>query len=142
MREVLLTVHGCHKEKEGEWEGIEVTTTGSLYDKNNSLFLLYDEVMGEDEADISHNRVKIEQNPLQISITRTGAIANCMTFSEGYVEQSTFGTPFGNMVMEIRTKEVRFDQNEEGFHIYIVYDLVMDYDYASSSKIQIDGKFI
>lgn len=142
MREVLLSVHGYHKEKEGDWEGIEVTTTGSLYDKNGSLFLLYDEVMGEDEADISHNRVKIERNPLQITITRNGAVATCMTFCEGYVEQSTYGTPYGNMVMEIRTKEIHFEEGEEGFHINIIYDLVMDYDYASSSKIQIDGKFI
>ena len=30
MREVLLTVHGCHKEKEGEWEGIGHCAVGYI----------------------------------------------------------------------------------------------------------------
>ncbi|MGN0293201.1 MAG: DUF1934 domain-containing protein [Lachnospiraceae bacterium] len=139
-KEVLLTIKGRHKEKGADWESLEVMTTGTLYEKNNSLYLIYDEVMGDDEADVSHNRIKIEQNPLMVTITKSGAVASVMSFSENSREKSSYETPFGSFTLEIDTREICFENREEYLRLLIRYQLEMNYEHFSESDITIEAK--
>lgn len=140
MKNVIVKVTGKHREKGGEWDGIEITTTGSLYDKNGSLFLLYDEVMGEEEGDLSHTRIKIEQDPLGVTIHKNGAVTSVMSFSQGGREKSSYETPYGTFMMEICTKELTFREREDGFLLSILYELEMNYEHLSESRITIEVK--
>lgn len=139
-KEVLLTVKGRHKERGADWEGLEVMTTGTLYEKNNSLYLIYDEVMGDDENDISHNRIKIEQDPLTVTMTKSGAVASVMSFAENSREKSSYETPFGSFTLEIDTREICFENREDYMRLQIRYQLEMNYEHFSESDISIEAK--
>lgn len=139
-KDVLLTVKGRHKERGADWEGIEVMTTGTLYDKNGSLYLIYDEVMGEEESDVSHNRIKIEQDPLAVTMTKSGAVVSVMSFAENTRENSRYETPFGSFNLEIDTREINFENREDYLRLQIRYHLEMNYEYLSESDICIEAK--
>ncbi len=139
-KDVLLTVKGRHKERGADWEGIEVMTTGTLYDKNGSLYLIYDEVMGEEESDVSHNRIKIEQDPLSVTMTKSGAVVSVMSFAEHTRENSRYETPYGSFNLEIDTREINFENREDYLRLQIRYHLEMNYEYLSESDICIEAK--
>ena len=139
-KEVLLTIKGRHKQRGADWEGLEVITTGTLYEKNNSLYLIYDEVMGDDEADVSHSRIKIEQDPLTVTMTKSGAVVSVMSFSENSREKSSYETPFGSFTLEIDTRELLFENREDYLRLQIRYQLEMNYEYFSESDISIEAK--
>lgn len=141
-KEVLLTINGKHRERGADWDGMEVMTTGTLYEKENALYLIYDEVMGEDTEDVSHNRIKIEQDPLTITMTKSGAVASIMSFAENIKEKSSYETPYGSLLMEIDTKEIQFENQEDRVYLRIRYNLEMNYEPLSESDISIEAKTV
>lgn len=139
-KDVLLTVQGKHKEKGADWESVEMMTTGILYEKNDSLYLIYDEVMGEEESDVSHNRIKIEQDPLTVTMTKSGAVVSVMSFAENIREKSSYETPYGSFTLEIDTRAIDFENREDYMKLQIKYYLEMNYEYLSESEICIEAK--
>lgn len=139
-KDVLLTVQGRHKERGADWESVEMMTTGTLYEKNDSLYLIYDEVMGEEESDVSHNRIKIEQDPLTVTMTKSGAVVSVMSFAENIREKSSYETPYGSFTLEIDTREIDFESREDYLKLQIKYHLEMNYEYLSESEICIEAK--
>lgn len=139
-KDVLLTIKGRHKERGSDWESLEVMTTGTLYDKNGSLYLTYDEVMGEAENDVSHNRIRIEQDPLAVTMTKSGAVVSVMTFAENVREKSSYETPYGSFTLEIDTREICFENREDYMKLKIRYHLEMNYEYLSESDICIEAR--
>lgn len=141
-KDVLLTINGKHKERGADWDGVEVMTTGTLYEKDQALYLIYDEVMGEREEDINHNRIKIEQDPLMVTITKSGAVASVMSFAKDVKEKSSYETPYGSLLMEIDTKEIHFENEDDRMYLRIRYDLEMNYEPLSESDISIEAKIV
>lgn len=139
-KDVVLTVKGRHKERGGDWEGLEVMTTGTLYEKNDSLYLIYDEVMGDEDSDVSHNRIKIEQDPLAVTMTKSGAIVSVMSFGENTKEKSSYETPYGSFTLMIDTKKISFENKEDLLKLQIQYELEMNYEHYSESDISIEAK--
>lgn len=139
-KDVLLTVKGRHKERGADWEGLEVMTTGTLYEKNGSLYLIYDEVMGEEDSDVSHNRIKIEQDPLMVTMTKSGAVVSVMSFGKDVKENSSYATPYGNFILGVDTREICFENREDYMKLQIRYDLEMNYEPLSESDICIEAK--
>ncbi|MDO5409903.1 MAG: DUF1934 domain-containing protein [Lachnospiraceae bacterium] len=139
-KDVLLTIKGRHKERGGDWEGLEVMTTGVQYEKNGSIYLVYDEIMGEEDSDVSHNRIKIEQEPLTVTMTKSGAVVSVMSFGENIKENSNYETPFGSFTLGVDTREISFINNEEELRLQIRYSLEMNYEYLSESDICIEAK--
>lgn len=139
-KDVLLTVKGRHRERGDDWEGIEVMTTGTLYEKNNALYLVYDEIMGDEETAVSHNRIKIERDPLVVTITKSGAVVSVMSFSESVREKSSYETPYGSFILEINTEKIQLDEREDYMLLQLWYHLEMNYEYLSESEISIEAK--
>lgn len=139
---VLVTVIGKCKQKDSDWDNIELMTTGNLYDKNGSLFVTYDEILDENNAEdsVKHNRVKIEQNPLCVTITKSGIITSVMSFEENTKENSRYETPFGHFDMGIQTKKIIFEQDDKHLYLRLLYDLEMNFEFLSENDVTIDVK--
>lgn len=138
-REVLLTVVGRHKDQNHDWDSMEIRTTGTLIEKGDELFLFYDEVLGESEHDISHNRVKIERDPLLVTITKSGVVNSVMTFGENRDEKSDYATPFGSMKLGVATRGIQFHCDERKMDLQIHYNLEVNYEPMYESKISIEA---
>lgn len=138
-RDVLLTVVGKHKNQDSDWDTMEIRTTGILIEKENDLYLFYDEVLGEGEHDVSHNRVRIEQDPLLVTITKSGAISSVMSFGKDRDEKSDYATPFGSLKLGVFTKDLQFQKDEDQMKLKIHYNLEVNYEPMYESEITIQA---
>ena len=137
-KQVLVNVVGSHKQRDGEWDEIEVTVNGILYEKNGTLFLVYDEVVSSDTSDVTHNRIKIETDPMTVTVTKSGTIVNTLIFNESEMETSNYITPYGNMMLSIVTQMLSVDYNRtDGLKLEVDYRLDMNYEYLSESRLRI-----
>lgn len=110
-----------------EKETFELTTFGRYYEKNDSLFLQYQEVM--EEGDIK-SIVKVSQK--DALILRSGAINMRMVFENNKKHAGRYETPFGTMGITTRTKRLEHKIEANQGEIDILYDLNMQGEHAGT----------
>lgn len=118
----VIRVIGKQKNVEGEQSEIELTTEGVLYEKNNHIYIVYEEteLSGMEGTTTT---LKIESNK-RVSITRFGSTKNQLIFEEGESYKTLYNTMYGNFPMEVFTNylSVNLDEQNKGV-IEIRYDL-------------------
>lgn len=117
---VQLTLIGHQRDSAGEETITKSTATAEYYEKNGTLYLLYDENLecsetvteiqknNEDAAEIPknsntvvHNRIKCKDNLLEV--TRIGTINTHMVFESGKEHMTDYATPYGCLRLGILT---------------------------------------
>jgi uncharacterized beta-barrel protein YwiB (DUF1934 family) len=116
----------------GEKETFELTTFGRYYEKNNSFFLQYEEVMEEGTV---KSIVKVSEN--ETLILRSGAVNMRMVFELNKKHAGRYETPFGTMGISTRTKRLAHDITEQKGAIDILYELHMQGSIAGTYHLEI-----
>lgn len=134
----VIKVIGKQRNADGEENEIELTTEGVLYEKNNNIYVVYEEteLSGMEGTTTS---LKIESEN-RVSINRFGTTKNQFVFEEGERYQTLYHTMYGNLPMEVFTNFLSVDLNEENKGtIEIRYDLNVDNAMESiMNKIKIE----
>ena len=137
-RDVLLAMKGMQfalNEATGEGEHIEIITNASYFEKNNSRYLMYDEMLEGVDEPIS-NLVKF--GPDTIEVTKKGMINVHMVFEEGKQNLTNYQTPYGNLMIGINTTKVEVTEQDECIHLEARYGLDINYEYLSDCVISMD----
>lgn len=116
----------------GEKETFELTTFGRYYEKSNSVFLRYDEVMEEGTV---KSIVKVSEN--ETLILRSGAINMRMVFEMNKKHVGRYETPFGTMGISTRTKRLSHSLEPQAGAIDILYELHMQGALAGTYHMEI-----
>lgn len=103
-------------------EIVESIVPGEYFFRNNSHFLVYDEV-AEGVTEPTHNMVKIRDGLMEVR--KRGAINTHMVFEKGKKTLTFYKLPFGNMEMEISSSRVNVQEEEELIEIHANYLLGM-----------------
>ena len=117
---VQLTLIGRQRDSAGEETVTKSTVMAEYYEKNGTLYLLYEEnpecsetvteiqKNNRDAAEIKkssgsvvHNRIKYKDNLLEV--TRNGAINTRMVFERGKEHMTDYATPYGCLRLGILT---------------------------------------
>ncbi|WP_434310126.1 DUF1934 domain-containing protein [Hominifimenecus sp. rT4P-3] len=135
-REVLVTVSGLLSlgDVEAERQDIEVIAPGQYYWKNGKHYVTYDE-MAENFSEPVHNLLKI--SPETVSIRKKGLIETELTFTKGKENVSHYSTPFGNLVLGIRARELEVKEENDGIQVNVEYALEINYEHISDCFIKI-----
>lgn len=123
---VVIKICGLSK-IEDTGENVETLAVGKYYMKNNKHYVLYDEVDEESGIKIK-NTIKFNENSAEVS--RKGDINGKMIFVNGENNQSLYSTPYGDLLMEVLTKEIKLKHQEDNIQLKIDYEL-----YANNSKV-------
>ncbi|AOY75175.1 DUF1934 domain-containing protein [Clostridium formicaceticum] len=119
----MIRVMGIQKDKKGEENKIELVTEGTFYDKKESLYIVYEEseISGMEGATTT---LKIEGKN-KVSMKRFGSSDLQLVFEKGKSFISQYNTQYGNFEMEIFTKKLDVDlqDNRRKGDIEIHYDL-------------------
>lgn len=119
-------------------ENIVETECSGLYQKiDKQIYIKYVE---EIEAQVvSNNLLKIDNNinNFKIEIIKKGIVNSKMTFIEKVKTESIYNTPYGKINMIIDTKKIRIKAKENAIFVSIEYDLFMEKEHMSISKIDI-----
>ena len=139
---VVYTIGKSKDHDQTEWDVLDITTTGYLYDKEGVLYLIYDEYIGDSEDDLVHNRIKIGQDPLSVQVTKSGMISTSFLYEENGEDVVNYATPYGSMIIRVNTEKIELkDDKEEGkLHLEIVYKMSVNGDHETDHIIFIDTK--
>ena len=88
---------------------------------------------------MSNNLLKIDNNidEIKIEIIKKGIVNSKMTFIEKVKTESIYNTPYGKINMVIDTKSINIKTKQNMIFISIEYDLSMEKEHMSMSKIDI-----
>lgn len=132
-KEVLVSIAGLQYEIH-ENDALEVITPGEYYQKGEKHYILYEEVLEEDNT-ITKNTIKISNG--QIDILRKGSINVHMTFEENKSNITYYNTPFGQLLIGLNTYKIQTEFLEDEIRIEIQYGLDVNYSHVSDCNIQI-----
>lgn len=121
--ERMIRVEGSQKNSDGEESKIQLATMGNVYEKNQHIYVVYEEteISGMEGTTTT---LKIDENN-RVCIKRYGNTASQMIFEEGKRHTSDYRTLYGDFKMEVLTNllDVQIDSKALRGTIKIHYDL-------------------
>ncbi len=143
-RNVEVNVTGIHSRDGEPTEKVESLAAG-IYEllEDGSFAIEYDEEQDTGSGSMKvHNRVLIGADGQKMEIVRGGANNSKLTFAEDLEYDTEYVTPYGTMLMKVRTNSfdcTRVGSDEE-IKLVADYDLEIDGQVVSKSMIVIDIK--
>lgn len=121
----MIRVLGIQKDGQGQENKIELTTEGKVYEKNNNIYIVYEEseISGMEGATTT---LKVEGDK-KVSMKRFGSSDSQMVFEVGKRHSSEYKTMFGDFKMYIKTHTLEVDLSLESYKgsINVSYDVVI-----------------
>ncbi|WP_129599210.1 DUF1934 domain-containing protein [Anaerophilus nitritogenes] len=117
MKNIMLKIEGMQIDMDGEENKIELVTEGKLYEKEDAVYLVYEEteVSGMKGCTTS---VKLSQD--KIYMKRFGRLKSEIIFEKGKRYMTHYHTPYGVFDMEVLTQDMNYsitDAKKGGVHI-------------------------
>ncbi len=143
-RNVEVNVTGIHSREGEPTEKVESLAAG-IYEllEDGSVAIEYDEEQDTGAGSMKvHNRVLIGADGRKMEIVRAGATSSTLTFAEDLEYDTEYATPYGTMLMKVRTKSFDLTRvgGDEEIKVVTDYDLEIEGRVVSSSMIVIDIK--
>lgn len=135
-KEVLLTLKGLQfaVNEEGA-EALETITPAEYYKKNESHYVIYEEVM-EGFEDSTRNIIKFKGS--QVEVTKKGLMNVHMVFEEKKKNMTSYVTPYGNILIGIDTDDVNVEEEEDRIKVNVKYTLEANYEHLADCRIEMD----
>ncbi|PWJ50306.1 DUF1934 domain-containing protein [Faecalicatena contorta] len=140
-KDVLVSISGLHMDTlsgmlNGDEEAIEVLTPGNYYCKNGKHYVIYDEVMEGMHGTIK-NRIKITGTD-SVEIMKTGLSNTHMVFEKNKKNITYYQTPFGQMLIGVKTRNMEINVTEENIDVSVDYELDINYEPLADCKIKME----
>lgn len=153
-KEVQIKIRGIHKDisddiqntssslenincKESIENIVETECRGFYQKIGKQIYIKYIEKI--ETQIVSNNLLKIDNNidKIKVELIKKGTVNSKMIFIENMKTESMYSTPYGKINMMIDTKHINIKRKENIIFISIEYDLFMDKEHMSMSKIDI-----
>lgn len=134
VKDVLVSISGMQI-ADGENSDVEMITAGNYYLKNGKHYIIFDESV-EGMTGKIRNTIKITQDKLEI--IKRGLTNVHMVFQSGKKTQTSYVTPFGEMVVGLDTGRVEVEEEENNIRVNIDYSLDINYSLLSACRISVD----
>ncbi len=135
-KDVIVSVRGAHV-GDADSTNLEVITVGSYYLKNGKHYIIYDEAI-EGESESIHTTIRVGED--SVDMIKSGDIRAHMVFKENYSDQSSYVSPFGQIMIGVTTDQIRINEEQDHLKIRIDYTLKLNQEKISNSHIEIDVK--
>ena len=133
-KDVFVRLSGMQYSTGGDdAEPVEVISLGTYAKKNGKHYIAYDEIQ-DDLSQVVKNTVKIHDNCYEV--IKGGPIRTHLRFEEGKSHSTFYETPYGNLVVQVHTKEVDFEEKEEELNVHVSYELEINYEKLADCRIE------
>ncbi|WP_442600424.1 DUF1934 domain-containing protein [Neobacillus sp. D3-1R] len=117
-------------------ETFELVTFGRYYNKGQSSYLLYEEVM-----DVGNIKTSVKFSEGEAVILRSGALNMRLAFKQDHQMRGHYDTPYGAMEMLTDTKRMAHNpSSERDGELDLVYDLTTQGEVAGTYHMKITYK--
>lgn len=131
---VVVTIIGTQRDKQGEESRIELITAGRGYEKNGVRYIVYQESEISGLEGVT-TMLKLYDN--QVVLVRTGSIDHKQEFCPGQKRHSMYITPYGTMQMSILTQNLQIALNGIAGSLEVSYELEMNGQWQSTNTLSI-----
>lgn len=114
---------------------IELVSECEFYESDGVYFCEYEE---SEITGLGGTKTIIEIADDYVSLTRRGTVNSQMLFVEGRKTTSIYAMPFGELTIDIHTKSLKTNVNEDGGTLNV--DYIIDINNASSGRNTFDIK--
>lgn len=135
-RECRVYVTSHQVNTEGEKQTIKTESRGQLSGREGVLYVLYTE--NTEEETVIKNLLKIEKEPLRVSLKKSGMVSWKMFFEKGRYEKSEYQTPYGTLKIGAETKEVKIEKRGEKTSLQLVYTLIIQGEKQADCRLEIE----
>lgn len=133
-RTVYITITGVQSDETGEEMIAEQSATGEYFEKNSSLYLLYEETDPESGA-VTKNTLKVrEQN---VTLTKRGIIQSQLQFAPEEMHPAEYITPYGILHFQVYTEDVKIFFGDARGEIRLRYALYSDGELLSRCRLTV-----
>ncbi len=130
-RNVLISISGARMTEDGP-EQVEMVTTGDYFGRDGKHFVLYEE-LPDDGSEPIKNTIRIQ--PDRMAITKKGEASTQLVFEKNRKNLSCYVTPFGQMMVGVRTGDVKVLEEENLLTVDVDYSLDINYEHVSDCSI-------
>lgn len=132
-KDVLITVSGMQFQLH-EDEAVEVVSRGEYFFRGGKHFLIYDEpdIDGEGET-----RCIIKISEKAVDVSKKGLVNVHMLFEKDVSNMTYYATAMGDILIEITTHEIMWEEKEDMMYLKLTYSLDMNYQHVSECELSI-----
>lgn len=135
-KDVLLSLRGLQFDtSSADGDKIETITPAEYYKKNNSHYIIFDEVM-EGFSESTKNIIKFKESSLDL--TKRGLVNVHMSFEENKKNMTSYSTPYGEILIGIDAKSIRLKEESERIIVDVDYALEVNYEHFADCRIKMD----
>ncbi len=136
-KEVILKIKGVQKYPTGEQEENVTEVPAEYFLRNGSHYVQFEECM-EGFTASSKCMLKIKGN--LVELTKKGLVQSHMVFEEGMLHMTEYRTPFGLMMLGVKTKNLQILHEADTMVVTIQYSLEAAESHMADCKIQLKIK--
>lgn len=133
-KEVEVTITGVQKYATHQDDDLKTRAEGEYFFRNGSHYILYEEYT-EGFAEPTKSMLKLKDGVLEM--TRKGLINTSMVFDKNKETVSHYKTPFGEMLLGIRTKGFYVLETENLIRAEVEYSLSAQEEHMADCRIRI-----
>ncbi len=133
-KEVLVTVKSTLNHEWGDTDNMEFITLGSMFFKNNSIYLMYNE---SEISGMEGTTTTLKAEPKRVTLNRMGMAELKHVFEEGIHNEANYITPYGTMISKVLPSKVEVDLTEIGGSINLEYELLLGEKKVSFNELSI-----
>jgi uncharacterized beta-barrel protein YwiB (DUF1934 family) len=137
MTNVRISMNTRQYDKFGNEDIIEVVSTGSMYEKNESIHVVYKEELEKGKTYVT-TTIKVSNN--EILIKRFGVVNSTMRFVLGTETFTKYKTPQGLFDIKINTTKLDIKNSSESINIDINYNMEIVGLFEGLNKVCIEIK--
>ena len=131
MKEVMIRIKGKQVTRESGEDEMEFMTEGKLYERNGTVYLLYEETELSGVPGCK-TRLRLRDGEIQMKRFGEGAgLGNEILFEQGKRYTGFYDTPFGPIPIDVLTNHVSSSITEEGSG-----DIAIDYDISLKGLLE------
>lgn len=134
-KDVMISIRGIQFDNGQDGEKIESIQKGEYYYKNNSHYILYEEILEGIEEPVK-NRIKFKEGEMHLH--KKGPVNVSMEFLTEKKTLTNYRTPFGSLVIGLEAQKVKFEEEEKRILLDVDYVLEVNYEPLADCKIRVD----
>jgi uncharacterized beta-barrel protein YwiB (DUF1934 family) len=131
------------QEIDGEENSYELTTVGNYTKKGDKYYISYE---GSEITGYENSRTTLKVKEDYVSMIRFGKASAQMVFEKGSNYSGYYNTPYGQLVIDVATTDMKIDIDDEGGEFYLDYYISFNHDapikngmHVKIRKVGIDG---
>jgi uncharacterized beta-barrel protein YwiB (DUF1934 family) len=132
-KDVIISIKGVQTDFVDNNQ-VEMITAGQYYKKNEKHYIQY---LDNNLQDNQETKTTVKIGTEKIEILRHGGTNTHMIFEMNKKNMTHYDTPFGALLIGVKTKEINFKEEENQLDLEVIYQLEINHNYIGDNSFEL-----